>query len=133
MLWSDTPARDGHLDNSSRAGLRDLLAGTVDAVSLEAPSGVLWRITAVALLTLPLEALIAVSHLVPDSSKLAALRLPSIVLFAVVTYSVVPVLPFAALLAVLAITAAGWRREVMWAFPVMVIVSVIRLLFIIVT
>lgn len=111
-----------------REGLTELLVGTVDTVSLEAPPAVMWRITAVAVLALVLEAVVAASHLVADSSRLAALRLPSIVLFAVVTYAVVPVVPFAALLALLAMTAARWRSDVMWIFPVMVLVSVIRLL-----
>jgi hypothetical protein len=60
---------------------------------------------------------------------LAALRLPALVLFGVVTYSVVPVLPFAALLATLAMVVARWRREVMWVFPVMVLVTAIRAAF----
>lgn len=112
-----------------RESLTELLAGTVDTISLEASPSVTWPITAVAVLALVLEAVIAASHLVADSSRLAAFRLPSVVLFAVVTYAVVPVVPFAALLALLAMSAARWRRDVMWIFPVMVLVSVIRLLF----
>lgn len=110
-----------------REALAELLAGTVDTVSLEAPSALIWRITTVAVLALVLEAVVAASHLVADSSRLAALRLPSVVLFAVVTYAVVPVLPFAALLAMLALTAARWGRHAMWVVPVIVIVSAIRL------
>ena len=113
-----------------RLGLTDLLAGAIDTVSPEAASTVMWRIAAVAVFTLVLEAVIAVAHLLPDSNRLAVLRLPSLVLFAVVTYSVVPVLPFAALLALLAMTTARWRREALWAFPVIVVVPVIRLLMI---
>ncbi len=112
-----------------RAGLMALLAGSDGTVSVEAPSDVLWRITAVSILTLVMEATIALSHLLPDTSKLAALRLPSILLFGVVTYAVVPVFPFAALLATLAIVVARWRREVMWVFPVMVLTTAIRVAF----
>lgn len=110
-----------------RAGLTEMLTGTAGAVTLEAPTSVTWRITGLAVLTLVLEAVVAASHLVPDSSRLAALRLPSVVVFAFVTYSVVPVLLFAAPLALLAMTAARWRREVLWVFPVLVFAIVIRL------
>lgn len=110
-----------------REGLTSLLEGAVGSVSLDAPTTVIWRITAAAVLTLVLEAVIAASHLAPDSSRLAALRLPSIVLFGVVTYGVVPVIPFAALLAMLTMIVARWRSEVMWVFPVIVLVSVVRL------
>ncbi|MFW6034580.1 MAG: hypothetical protein ACOC9R_05525 [bacterium] len=110
-----------------RAGLTELLTGTTGTVTLEAPDSVTWRITALAVLTLVLEAVVAASHLMPDSSRLAALRLPSVVVFALVTYSVVPVLLFAAPLALLAMTAARWRREVLWVFPVLVFVIVLRL------
>lgn len=72
-----------------RQALTELLTGTVEAVSPDAPPTVIWRITAVAALALVLEAVIAASHLVADSSRLARLRLPSVVLFAVVTYAVV--------------------------------------------
>lgn len=110
-----------------RAGLTELLAGTHGTVSVEAPSALMWRIAAVAVVALLLEAIVAVSHLAPDSSRLAAVRLPSIVLFTVVTYAVVPVFLFAALLALLALTTARWRPEAMWIVPVMVMVSVVRL------
>lgn len=108
-------------------GLSSLLQGTLGTVTLDAPPTVIWRITAAAVFTLLVEAVIAVSHLAPDTSRLAALRLPSVVLFGVMTYAVVPVVPFAALLAVLTMIVARWRREVMWVFPVLVLVSVARL------
>jgi len=111
-----------------RLALTELLAGTSGALSLEAPSWVLWRITAVAVFALVIEGVIAVSYLASDSSRLAALRLPSIVLFAVLTYSVVPVVAFAALLAALALTAARWRSESMWVFPALVLMSATRAL-----
>lgn len=119
------------LDQSSieqdRVGLTELLAGARDAVPLEASTATTWIITAAAVLTLALEATIAVSHLMPDSSKLARLRLPSVVFFGVVTYGVVPVLPFAALLALLSMSVARWRPEIMWVFPAMVLIAATRL------
>lgn len=114
-----------------REALSELLTGAGGAASVEAPGGEMWRITAVALMTLLLESTIAVSHLVPDTSRLAVLRLPSIVLFGVATYAVVPVLPFAALLGVLALVVARWRWEVMWILPVMVLVCMVRLVFLV--
>ena len=116
---SDTAVAQG------RSALSEVMAGGPDVY--QAPSDLMWRVSVVAVLTLLLEGAIAVSHLLPGSSRLAVLRLPSIVVFGVVTYSVVPVLPFAALLGTLAIVVAGWRREVMWVLPVMVLPSVIRL------
>lgn len=113
-----------------RADLRDLIAGTVDVVALDAPASVAWRITAVAILTLVVEAVVAVSHLVGDGHRLARLRLPSIVVFAVTTYVVVPVFLFAMLLAVLELTTAHWRREAMWIVPVIVVVSIVRFAFV---
>jgi hypothetical protein len=110
-----------------REGMTALLEGTVSTVSLDAPGTVMWRITAAAVITLVLEAVIAISHLVPDSSRLVAVRLPSVVLFGVLTYSVVPVIPFAALLGMLTMVVARWRSEVMWVFPLMILVSVGRL------
>lgn len=111
----------------SRAGLSDLLDGTRESVVLEASPAVVAMITATAVLTLALEAVIAVAHLAPDSSRLASLRLPSVVLFGVVTYAVVPVVPFAGLLALLAMTTARWRRSVLWVLPVLMLVSTTRL------
>jgi hypothetical protein len=109
-----------------RDGLRALLDGSIDVVALDAPSSVTGRIVAVAILTLLIEAVVAVSHLVGDSNRLARLRLPSIVVFAVATYAVVPVFLFAMLLAVLELTTARWRRGAMWIVPVMVFVSIAR-------
>ena len=127
MMWLPDAAME-----QSQVGLRELMTGAGGTSSIEAPSDVLWRVSAVALLTLFMEAVIAISHLLPDSSRLAVLRLPSVVLFGVVTYAVVPVLPFAALLALLAMVVARWRPDVMWVFPALVLVSVIRLLFLVI-
>jgi hypothetical protein len=113
--------------DGTRAGLSDLLDGTTESVVLEASPTVVSLITATAVLTLALEAVIAVSHLVPDSTRLASLRLPSVVLFGVVTYAVVPVVPFAGLLAMLAMTTAKWRRSALWVLPVLLLVSTTRL------
>jgi hypothetical protein len=112
---------------TGREGLRELLAGSTDAVLLDAPSMAITAIVVTSILTLALEALIAASHLVPDNSRLARLRLPSVVLFAVATYAVVPVMPFAALLALLSMTTARWRRGTLWVFPVLMFVSATRL------
>lgn len=110
-----------------REALSSLMEGAVGTVALDAPTSVIWRITAAAVFTLVLEAVIAASHLAPDSSRLAVLRLPSVVLFGAMTYSVVPVVPFAALLAMLTIIVARWKRGAMWVFPVLVLISVVRL------
>ena len=111
-----------------RVALSALLAGSRDSVPLESPTAVVWIITATAVLTLLLEATIAMSHLLPDSSRLAVLRLPSIALFGVVTYGVVPVVPFAALLSLMAVAVARWRYGAMWVMPVLMVVSVARLM-----
>ncbi|TGN66187.1 hypothetical protein EXE59_21190 [Nocardioides eburneiflavus] len=110
-----------------RNELRELLAGNVDAVTLDAQAMTITAIVATSILTLLLEAVIALSHLLPDASPLARVRLPSVVLFAVVTYAVVPVMPFAALLSLLAMTAARWQRGTLWVLPVLMFVSATRL------
>jgi hypothetical protein len=94
---------------------------------LEAPDHLLWRVMIVAILTLVLEGVVAVSYLAPDGHFLATLRLPAIVLFAVATYAVVPVVGFAFLLALMAMSAGRWRREILLILPVMVLPAVIRL------
>jgi hypothetical protein len=95
--------------------------------SYQPPSHLIWKVAVVAVLTLLLEVSVAASHLAPNGSLLAKLRLPSIVVFGLMTYAVVPVLPFAALLATLAMVTARWRTQVMWVFPVMVLSSIVRL------
>jgi hypothetical protein len=117
---SDGDVRD------ARSDIRALLEGSADSVTLEASSSVVWRIVAVAVATLLVETLIAVAHFAPDNSRMARLRVPLVAVFGVATYSVVPVVPFSALLAVLAMAAARWRPEVMWIFPVMLTVSMVR-------
>lgn len=111
---------------ASRTGLAGVLDGTASSYTLEAAGWTTWVIVVVAVLTLLLEALIALSHLVPDSSWLARLRLPSVVLFALVTYGTVPVVPFAVLLAVLTMTIARWRPQVMWVLPAFMVVVATR-------
>lgn len=110
-----------------RNELSELLAGNLDAVTLDAQAVTVAAIIATSVLTLVLEAVIALSHLLPDGSVLARVRLPSVVLFAVVTYAVVPVMPFAALLSLLAMTTARWQRGTLWVFPVLMFVSATRL------
>ena len=104
--------------------LTAVLAGTTD--SYQPSTDLLWRVTVVAVLTLLLEASVAVSFLSPDASRVARLRLPSIVTFGLVTYSLVPVLGFAALLATLATVVARWQRSAAWVFPVMVVAALVR-------
>ena len=110
-----------------RVELSELLDGTRSSVHLDAPTVVVVLIALTSVMTLLLEATIAISHLAPDRSILARLRLPSVVFFGVVTYAVVPVVPFAGLLSLLAMTAAGWRRNVLWVLPVLMSVSTTRL------
>jgi hypothetical protein len=114
--------------DAQRAAIADLLAGTASSAALEAPRSVIPRIVVLAILTLLIEAMVAVSHLAGDHRRVAALRLPSLVAFAVLTYAVVPVLLFAALLAVLAMATAQWRADVLWVFPVFVLVPLVRTL-----
>jgi hypothetical protein len=114
--------------DAQRAAIADLLAGTASSAALEAPRSVIPRIVVLAILTLLIEATVAVSHLAGDHRRVAALRLPSLVAFAVLTYAVVPVLLFAALLAVLAMATAQWRADVLWVFPVFVLVPLVRTL-----
>lgn len=119
-LDSDDLARD-------RAALTDVLEGGTPFHDLEASAYTTIAFVVVAIGTLLVEGLIAASHLAPDSARLARLRIPSVVGFAVLTYGVVPVLPFAALLAVLTMVASRWRREVSWVFPVVFLVASVRL------
>lgn len=111
---------------SARADLSDVLDGTASNATLAASAWTEWTIVVVAVLTLALEAIIALSHLAPDSTRLARLRLPSVVTFGLVTYGVVPVVPFAVLLALLVMTIAGWRPQVMWVLPAFMIVVATR-------
>lgn len=111
---------------SARSDLSGVLDGTASSATLAASVWTEWTIMAVAVLTLVLEAVIALSHLAPDSTRLARLRLPSVVIFGLVTYGVVPVVPFAVLLALLAMTIAGWRPQVMWVLPAFMIVVATR-------
>lgn len=115
---------------TTRQALSGLLAGTETAVPLEASDLTVSAIVVVSVLTLVLEAGIALSHLAPDSSLLARLRLPSVVVFGVVTYGTVPVLPFAVLLALLAMTIGHWRREVLWVLPAFMLAIATRVAFI---
>lgn len=114
---------------TTRQALSGLLAGTETAVPLEASDLTVSAIVVVSVLTLVLEAVIALSHLAPDSSRLARLRLPSIVVFGVVTYGTVPVVPFAVLLALLAMTIGHWRREVLWVLPAFMLAIATRVAF----
>lgn len=111
---------------ADRSALSRLLDGTGSAVTLEASDLTVGAVVVVSLLTLALEAVIALSHLAPGSSRLARLRLPSVVLFGIATYGVVPVVPFAVLLALFTMTIAHWRREVMWVLPAFMVVVATR-------
>jgi hypothetical protein len=48
------------------------------------------------------------------------------VVFGVVTYGMVPVVPFAALLALFAMTIARWRPAALWVLPAFMIVIATR-------
>jgi hypothetical protein len=111
---------------SARTDLSGVLDGTVSSVTLEASGWTEWAIVLVAIMTLLIEAIIALSHLAPDTTRVARLRLPSIVLFGLVTYGTVPVVPFAVLLALLAMTIARWRPQVMWVLPAFMVVIATR-------
>jgi hypothetical protein len=111
---------------TDRSAISSLLAGEASSVPFDASGWTVAAIVLVSVGTLLLEALIAASHLAPDSSAVARLRLPSIVVFGTVTYGVVPVLPFALLLALFAMIVAGWRRNVMWVLPLFMVVIAVR-------
>ncbi|GAA5137229.1 hypothetical protein GCM10023339_77250 [Alloalcanivorax gelatiniphagus] len=111
---------------ADRTALSGVLDGTTTEVTLQAAALTETAIVVVAVLTLLLEAVIALSHLAPDSSRLALLRLPSVVLFAVATYGTVPVVPFAVLLALLTMTIGRWRPRVMWVLPAFMVVVATR-------
>lgn len=111
---------------ADRGEISRLFSGDQPTVQLEASAWTVTAIVVVSVLTLLLEAVIALSHLSPDGSKVALLRLPSLVLFGVVTYGTVPVLPFAVLLAVFAMTVGHWRRGVLWVLPAFMVVIAIR-------
>jgi hypothetical protein len=116
----------GDAIGATRTEISRLLTGEQAAVRLHDSGWTALAIVAVSLATLALETVIAVSHLAPDGPWTARLRLFSLALFGVVTYGVVPVLPFAVLLAVFAMTTARWRREAMWVLPVFMIVIAVR-------
>jgi hypothetical protein len=118
---------DGEVERD-RLAVAQVLSGSRSALELEAATPVVWAIVATAVMTLLLEGIIAASHLVPDRHFLARLRLPSIVVFGLVTYGVVPVLPFAAFLSVLAMVTGRWHPKVMWVFPAIVLVTLVRFL-----
>ena len=83
---------------------------------------------AVSLGTIAIEALVAITHAVPDTNRLAKLRAPVLVTFGIVTYAIVPVLPFAVLLALIgSVIARGDRRTVV-ALAFMVAVTTVRFL-----
>ena len=111
---------------ADRAEISQLLSGDRTTVLLQASGWTESVIVAVSVLTLALESIIALSHLAPDGGWMERLRLPSLALFGVVTYGVVPVLPFAVLLAVFAMTTARWRREALWVLPTFMIVIAVR-------
>ena len=116
----------GDAIEADRSEISRLFSGEVSTVRLEASGWTVTAIVVVSVLTLLLEVVIAVSHLAPDGTWLTVLRLPSLVLFGVVTYGTVPVLPFAVLLAVFAMTVARWRRQVLWVLPAFMVVIAIR-------
>jgi hypothetical protein len=111
---------------TTRDNLSDVLDGDAVSTALQASGWTEWTIVLVAVMTLVLEAVIALSHLAPDSTHVARLRLPSIVLFGVVTYGTVPVVPFAVLLALLTMTIARWRPQAMWVLPAFMVVIATR-------
>ena len=76
--------------------------------------------------TLAIEAAVAVTYAAPDSSWLARLRAPILVAFGIVTYAVVPVLPFALLLAIIGCTVARFDRRTVIAFAAMVVITIAR-------
>ena len=111
---------------SDRTALSRLLDGTGPDVTLEASATTVSAIVVVSLLTLLLETVIAISHVAPDASPVARLRLPSIVTFGVVTYGVVPVVPFAVMLALFAMTIGRWHPRVLWVLPAFMVVVATR-------
>jgi len=117
---------DARLEESHQQ-LKRLLDGSVEVVALDAPLWVDRRIVIVSVLTLALEAFVALAFLVPDDARIARLRLPAMAMFVFLTYAVVPVFLFAALLAVMAVTGGGWRRRDLWFIPAALLVSMVRL------
>jgi hypothetical protein len=107
--------------------ISDLLSGSITTVT-PGSSAVINRLAVIAVVALLLETLVALSYLAEDSSRLAPLRLPSLAVFGALTYAIVPVMAFAALLSTLAIATTRWRREAMWIFPLLLLVAVTRLL-----
>ena len=61
-----------------------------------------------------------------ERCRLAKLRAPLLVGFGFVTYAIVPVLPFALLLAVIGCTVARFERRTVLAFVTMVLVAIVR-------
>lgn len=113
--------------SAQRSALSAVLEGTRGSLTLDSPASVRWALLAAGAGALLLEAAVAVSHLAPDAWPVARLRLPTLVVFGVMTYAVVPVVPFALLLSLLALVTARWDQRWLWVIPLMVLVSVARL------
>jgi hypothetical protein len=100
--------------------------GDSASYAIDVSSGSSIGLVAVAIGTVVLEAAIAITHAVPDANRLARWRAPLVIGFGIVTYAVVPVLPFALLLALIGATIARFDRRVMIGFAVMIAVVLVR-------
>lgn len=110
----------------ARAPVDQVAAGQLDSFDIALSSYSSTALVLLAFGTIVIEALVAVTHLAPNDNWLARLRLPMLVLFGLVTYSIVPVLAFAALLSVISLTIADFNRRAVVALAVMMVIAAIR-------
>lgn len=78
--------------------------------------------------TIGIELVIAASHAVSDDHWLSKIRGLSLIVFGIVTYAFVPVLPFALILAVIGVVVTRFDRRVAFGLGIMVAVTVVRFL-----
>jgi len=82
----------------------------------------------VAVGTVLLEGAVAVTHAAPEGSRLASIRSWTLIVFGVITYAIVPVLPFVLLLALLSGAIVDFERRTMIGFGVLIAITVLRVL-----
>lgn len=116
----------GRDHDAARPEVLQVATGELASFDIELSSYSNLALVAVSLGTLVLEATIALSHAVADSRALARLRIPALLIFGLVTYSVVPVLTFALILAVMGAAAARFDRRAVTAMFAMVVIAILR-------
>jgi hypothetical protein len=123
----------GSVDESALAAIRDRVVELqttmgLDAVPLLGMGNLSALAVAMTVWTLVIETVIAISFLSPDHSRWARLRHPSLLMFGITTYLLVPVLSFAVMLAAVGL-AQRHRPGVEWLYILMAAGPLLRGLF----